>query len=120
MTTTAQAFTAFVEKIGPTDAQRTDITSKREATEKYLRAAFPSSSTLPLNRVILMGSAARGTIIRPVNDLDVMAEFTNKDSVFERYRNDSRGLPPAHSERTRCQDLDRKGRCTRSGSPTVL
>lgn len=89
MTTTAQAFTEFVEKISPTDAQRTDITNKRESTEKYLRAAFPSSGTLPLKRVILIGSAARGTIIRPVNDLDVMAEFTNKDSVFEQYRKDS-------------------------------
>jgi hypothetical protein len=87
--TTAQAFTTFLEKISPTDAQRLDITSKRESTEKYLRAAFPPSSTLPLKRVILIGSAARGTIIRPVNDLDVMAEFTNKDNVFEQYRKDS-------------------------------
>ncbi len=89
MTTTAQAFGAFLEKISPTDAQRTDITSKRESTEKYLRTAFSQSSTLPLNRVILIGSAARGTIIRPVNDLDVMAQFTNKDGVFEQYRKDS-------------------------------
>jgi predicted nucleotidyltransferase len=89
MTTTAQAFTTFIETISPTDAQRVDITSKRESTEKYLRAAFPPSSTLPLKRVILIGSAARGTIIRPVNDIDVMAEFTNKDNVFEQYRSDS-------------------------------
>jgi len=89
VTTTAQAFTEFVEKISPTDPQHTDVTNKRESTEKYLRAAFPSSSALPLKRVILIGSAARGTIIRPVNDVDVMAEFTNKDSVFEQYRKDS-------------------------------
>ena len=87
--TTAQAFDAFQEKITPTDAQRADITSKHEATEKYLRAAFPPSSTLPVARVILIGSAARGTTIRPVNDLDVMAEFTNKDKIFEQYRKDS-------------------------------
>ena len=87
--TTAQAFSAFLEKISPTDTQREEITNKREATEKYLRAAFPPSSTLPLKRVILIGSAARGTIVRPINDIDVMAEFTNKDKVFEQYRTDS-------------------------------
>jgi Second Messenger Oligonucleotide or Dinucleotide Synthetase domain len=87
--TTAQAFTTLLEKISPTDAQRIEITSKREATEKYLRAGFPPSSTLPLKRVILIGSADRGTIIRPVNDIDVMAEFTNKDNIFEQYRSNS-------------------------------
>ena len=89
MTTTAQAFTAFLEKINPTDAQRTEITNKRDSTEKYLRAAFPQASTLPVQRVILIGSAARGTIIRPINDIDVMAEFTNKDNIFEQYRRNS-------------------------------
>src|SRR5579875_2170276 len=87
--TTAQAFDAFLSKIGPTEDQRADITRKRTATEKYLREAFPSSSTLPIKRVILIGSADRGTIIRPVNDIDVMAEFTNKDSIFEQYRSHS-------------------------------
>ncbi len=43
-------------------------------------------STLPLKRVILIGSADRGTLIRPLNDIDVMAEFTNKDRIFETYR----------------------------------
>jgi predicted nucleotidyltransferase len=87
--TTAQAFTAFLEKISPTDVQRTEITNKRQATEKYLRDAFPFSSTLPLKRLILIGSADRGTIVRPIDDVDVMAEFTNKDKVFEQYRNKS-------------------------------
>lgn len=89
MTTTAQAFSAFLEKIIPTDAQRTEITNRRSATEKYLREAFPQSSNLPLKRVILIGSAGRGTIVRPINDIDVLAEFINKDTVFEQYRADS-------------------------------
>ena len=87
--TTTQAFSSFLAKISPTDAQRTEITNKRESTEKYLREAFPPSSTLPLKRVTLIGSAARGTIIRPINDIDVMAEFTNRDGIFEQYRRDS-------------------------------
>ena len=89
MTTTAQAFTAFLEKLSPTDTQHTEITNKREKTEQYLRAAFPQSSSLPLRRVILIGSAARGTIIRPINDIDVMAEFLNNDDIFEQYRRNS-------------------------------
>ena len=89
MTTTAQGFTAFLETISPTDSQRQDITAKRQSTEKYLREAFPQSGTMPLKRVILIGSADRGTIVRPVDDVDVMAEFTNKDEVFEQYRRDS-------------------------------
>jgi hypothetical protein len=87
--TTAQAFTTLLEKISPTETQRIEITSKREATEQYLRAAFPPSSTLPLKRVILIGSADRGTIVRPVNDIDVMAEFANKDNIFGQYRSNS-------------------------------
>lgn len=89
MTTTAQGFTAFLETISPTDSQRQDITTKRQSTEKYLREAFPQSGKMPLKRVILIGSADRGTIVRPVNDVDVMAEFVNKDQVFEEYRRDS-------------------------------
>lgn len=87
--TTAQAFTTFLEKISPTADQRVEITNKRQKTEEYLQDAFPSSGNLPLKRVILIGSADRGTIIRPVNDIGVMAECTNRDNVFEHYRSHS-------------------------------
>ena len=83
MTTMAQGFTAFLETISPTDSQRKDITTKRQSTENYVCVAFPPSCTMPLKHVILIGSADRGTIVRPVNDVDVMAEFTNKDQAFE-------------------------------------
>jgi predicted nucleotidyltransferase len=89
VTTTAQAFDAFVAKISLTDAQKADVKAKRQKTEEYLREAFPASSTLPLKRVILIGSADRGTLIRPPEDVDVMAEFTNKQKVFELYRHKS-------------------------------
>lgn len=86
MTTTAQAFSDFLLKISPTDIQRTEIRDKRAKTEGYLQNGFPQSSDLPLKRVILIGSADRGTLIRPIDDIDVLAEFTNKDKVFEKYR----------------------------------
>lgn len=86
MLTTAQAFTSFLQTISPTNTQVGDIKSKRQSTEKYLRNAFPPTSTMPVNRVVLIGSAARGTIVRPVNDVDVLAVFANKDNIFEQYR----------------------------------
>ncbi len=89
MTTTAQAFANFVALISLTDAQKVEVAQRRTKTEEYLREAFPSTSTLPLKRVILIGSADRGTLIRPLDDVDVMAEFTNKDSIFDQYRTNS-------------------------------
>jgi predicted nucleotidyltransferase len=115
--TTAQAFSTFLEKISPTDDQREQITSKRQATERYLREAFPQSSTLPLKRVILIGSAARGTIIRPVNDIDVMAEFINKDDIFERYRSHSdeflQRVRNALDARTSIKNIGARGQAVR-------
>ncbi len=87
--TTAQVFDRFMEIITPTVTQKQEITNKRTKTSGYLTSAFPLDSTLPLKRVILIGSAARGTIVRPVEDIDVMAEFSNKDNIFETYRYDS-------------------------------
>jgi hypothetical protein len=47
---------------------------------------------MPLKRLILIGSADRGTVIRPVDDVDVMAEFINKNSIFETYRGNSQAF----------------------------
>ena len=87
--TTAQAFTSFITTISLTDKQKLEVSTKRSATEGYLRSAFPSSSNMPLSRCILIGSADRSTLIRPLNDVDVMAHFANKDQVFETYRHKS-------------------------------
>lgn len=92
MTTTAQAFTEFLSKISPTEVQRTEVRDKRTKTEGYLRDCFPQSGDLPLKRVILIGSADRGTLVRPIEDIDVMAEFVNKDDIFEIYRRKSGDL----------------------------
>lgn len=85
--TTAQAFDHFYDTcIKPTEYQYADVKAKKDNTEKHLKSAFPGSSDLPLNRVVLIGSADRGTLTQPVNDVDVLAQFTNKDNVFQRYR----------------------------------
>jgi hypothetical protein len=90
--TTAQAFDKFYEKISLTEAQRTEMTSKTTATRGYMNTAFPESSNLPLKRLVLIGSADRATIIRPLDDIDVMAEFINKDKIFDQYRTNSGAL----------------------------
>ena len=88
--TTAEAFDEFHRKIKLTPKQRQTINERRDNIEGYLREAFPTGSDLPFKAVQLIGSGRRNTMIRPLNDLDVMASFTNRDEIFERYRDDSR------------------------------
>ena len=89
-TTTPQAFNEFKALLKLTDTQRTLVKSRRDTTHKYLTAAFPPSSSLPLRTTKLIGSAGRGTIIRPLDDIDVLAVFNNRDDIFDSYRYDSR------------------------------
>lgn len=88
--TTAQAFDYFRDnQLLPTTAQRADVTYKRTKTEEYLKSAFPNTSSMPLKRLVLIGSCDRGTHIQPVSDVDVLAVFLNKDNIFEAYRSGS-------------------------------
>jgi hypothetical protein len=88
--TTAKAFEDFKDKLFLTDTQKETVKSRQSTTTGYLEDAFPSSSDLPLKATYLMGSAGRETIIRPLDDIDVLAIFTNKSNIFDRlYRYDS-------------------------------
>ncbi len=90
--TTAKAFDEFKEKLQLTTTQSQLVADRYDTVASYLREAFPSSTTLPINKTTLIGSAGRVTIIRPVVDIDLFAEFTNKDNVFEQYRGDSQAF----------------------------
>lgn len=69
---------AVLEDITVTDYQKTSIIEARRASVvENLTAAFPSISDLPFSRAQLMGSAAKGTIVRPIDDIDVLASFDN-------------------------------------------
>lgn len=94
MTTTAQAFTAFMDAITITDYQKTSIVAGRKNTvEKNLFKAFPSSSDMPFSSALLMGSAAKGTIVRPIDDIDVLAVFNNVNGVWQsKYQYDSQSF----------------------------
>lgn len=90
--TTSQAFDEFKAKLELTETQKETNKSRLNMTATYLSDAFPSSSNMPLKSTKLIGSASRGTIIRPIDDIDVMAVFENKDSIFEKYRYDSKSF----------------------------
>jgi len=93
VTTTAQALAAFVENITATEHQKTvTIPARTRTVDERLREKFPSTSDMPFSKGILMGSASKGTIIRPIDDVDVLAVFDNVNGAWSKYRNDSQAF----------------------------
>lgn len=91
--TTAQAFAQFLEDITATDYQKTSIINGRKKTvDDRLTEKFPASSDMPYSKGILMGSAKKNTIIRPLDDVDVLAVFSNVNKAWDKYWNDSHGF----------------------------
>lgn len=81
--TIAKAFDEFYDKLIPTSAQKDTISSRRTKTHDYLQKEFGSDSDMPLLETTLIGSAARNTIIRPIDDIDVLAVFSDENDVYE-------------------------------------
>lgn len=92
--TTRQAFDQFLQDITITDHQRTVIVpARRSAVVENLSASFSSNSDMPFMESHLIGSAAKGTIVRPIDDVDVLATFSNANNVWEsKYANDSQAF----------------------------
>ncbi|WP_054678985.1 MULTISPECIES: SMODS domain-containing nucleotidyltransferase [unclassified Microbacterium] len=91
--TTAQAFASFQESLTATAYQTgTLIPARRRGVEERLSGAFPSSSDLPFSECKMMGSAAKGTIIRPFDDVDVLAVFSNVKNAWNTYQWDSQSF----------------------------
>lgn len=89
--TVAQAFNEFAEKLKPTPTQQTTVTERRANVEKFLGEKYGATSNMPLQHVKVIGSAARKTLIRPVEDVDVFAVFDDSQ-VWSRYQSDSKQL----------------------------
>lgn len=88
--TTAQAFTQFLSDITATEYQKTSIiNSRKSGVDRDLGDAFPSTSDMPFWGGTLMGSASKNTIIRPLDDVDVLAVFSNGKQAWNKYRSDS-------------------------------
>ncbi len=93
MTTTSQAMTQFLTDISVTDYQKTSIIkARKDSAIANLTEAFPTSSDLPFSRAVLMGSAAKGTIVRPIDDIDVLAVFSDENDAWSTYRYDSQAF----------------------------
>jgi hypothetical protein len=90
--TAASAFNEFKSRLLLTETQKELIKSRQGATKGYVNSAFASPSDLPIDDTKLIGSAQRDTIIRPIDDIDLLAVFQNRNSIFERYRHDSRAF----------------------------
>lgn len=91
--TTSQAMAAFLEAITTTEYQQTSIIlARKNRVVENLTSAFPKTSDLPFSRAILMGSAAKRTIVRPMDDIDVLAVFSNENHAWNVYRFDSKAF----------------------------
>lgn len=91
ISTIPQAFAAFELKIALTDKQVNDINARVAAATKILSDLFPTTSNMPLAKAYLIGSARRGTMIRPPEDVDLFAIFDDTQ-VWSTYRGKSGSL----------------------------
>ena len=93
MATTAQAMTSFLTEIEPTDYHvKTLIPARKSSVVENLTDTFPSTSDMPFSKAYLMGSAAKDTIIRPIDDTDVLAVFSDENGAYAKYRYDSKNF----------------------------
>jgi hypothetical protein len=84
--TTAQAFDKYLVDISPTEYQNNSfIPARRRSVVEDLQKAFPEDSDMPFWYADLMGSAAKGTIIRPFDDIDVLAVFSDENGAASKY-----------------------------------
>ena len=95
MVTTSQAMAKFLEDITVTEYQKTSIIKgRKDRVVENLTAAFPGTSDLPFHAAQPVGSAAKGTIVRPIDDVDILAIFSNTNNAWDKYRYDSQEESP--------------------------
>lgn len=91
--TTAQAFDKFLADLAATDYQKsTLIPARRQTVDDRLGEKFAAASDMPYWKSILIGSAAKNTIIRPFDDIDVLAVFSNEKDAWSKYARDSKSF----------------------------
>lgn len=91
--TTSQAMAAFLESITATKHQKEVLVPARVAkVQEYLEDLFSPESDMPFLKVHLMGSAAKNTVIRPVDDVDTLAVFSNENWAIWKYQRDSKAF----------------------------
>lgn len=86
-TSTAAAFQEFSNRLLLTEKQANLIGRRWGRVEADLDKHFPTSGNLTIYETKLIGSAGRGTIIRPPDDIDLLAVFFAED--WGHWKNDS-------------------------------
>ncbi len=76
MATLLQCIDQFIEKITPSDLQEDVVRGAYDNLEGYLTS---DECKLNIKEVFLNGSYIRGTMIRPINDIDVFAVIDDTD-----------------------------------------
>jgi hypothetical protein len=87
-TRTAKAFDEFGAKLRLTAGQEATVRQRRSSVAQILSDAFPPTSNMPVTTTRIIGSARRNTIIRPLEDIDVLAVFDDSQ-VWSKYQSDS-------------------------------
>ncbi|GGL77864.1 SMODS domain-containing nucleotidyltransferase [Glutamicibacter protophormiae] len=91
--TTAQALAQFLGDVSATDYHKnTLIPARKSSVDEKLLEKFPSTSDMPFWKGILMGSASKSTIIRPIDDVDFLAVFSNENKAWDKYAYDSKSF----------------------------
>lgn len=84
--TTAQAFARFEERIEPSDYHySTRVPARVESAADNLERAFDHTCDMPFEMAEVMGSVAKRTAVAPIDDIDVLAVFTDAGAL-RRYR----------------------------------
>jgi Second Messenger Oligonucleotide or Dinucleotide Synthetase domain len=93
MTTTAQAMASYLAELEPTNYHtQTLIPARKDSVVENLTDTFPVTSDMPFWKANLIGSAAKGTIIRPIDDIDVLAVFSDEKNAYAKYRYNSQNF----------------------------
>lgn len=75
----------FLANISLTETDKNRISQRQNTVYRRLSQAFTSDSDMPLVSTFPMGSAAKGTITRPMEDIDILAVFSNSEGAYNRY-----------------------------------
>ncbi|MEV6992155.1 hypothetical protein AB0N87_23510 [Streptomyces sp. NPDC093228] len=89
-TTVHSAFDEFKKRLKVNGTELGLVNSRPASIKSYLGRVFGDDSDMPLLNTALIGSATRDTIIHPVDDVDVFAQFSAAKGAWDRYRNDSK------------------------------
>ena len=116
--TTHAAFNEFERRIHLTQGQQNLITLRAATIQRNLRRSFPPSSSMPFVSSRLIGSAGRSTMIRPPDDVDVLALFSGRriglfDNLFSNSRAFLYGVRDALAEHHPVEVVGARGQAVR-------